>query len=146
MVSFFATDARVPGTSLDVATQLTPFVTVPKPGTRIKYDNFALTFRVDEDMRNYIELYNWMASLGHREGFDAYANNMTGTPGSISAPVSDCTLLILDSSKKPNIEVTFRDAFPVYLSAIDFSVQAQDVQYAICNAEFAYRDFTLTKL
>jgi len=146
LVGFFAVDAKIPSASIDVAEQLTPFVTVPRPGTKIKYDNFNLTFRVDEDMKNYTELYEWLSALGHREGFDAYNSKANGTPGTTTASVSDCTLLILDSSKKPNIEVTFRDALAVYLSPIDFSVQVTDVNYAVCTAEFAFRDFTLTKL
>ena len=146
LVSFFAVDARIPSATIDVAQQPTPFVTIPKPGTRIKYDNFSLTFRVDEDMKNYSELYDWLSALGHREGFDAYSNKASGSPGTTTATVSDCTLMILDSSKRPNIEITFRDAFPTSLSSIDFTVQASDVQYAVCTVEFAFRDFTLTKL
>ena len=146
LISFFAVDAKIPSVRIDVAEQQTPFVVVPRPGTRVKYDNFSLTFRVDEDMRNYTELYNWMSALGHREGFDAYKNLTNGTSVDNTAAESDCTLLILDSAKSPNIEITFRDAFPVYLSDIDFTVQTPDVRYASCTVEFAFRDFTLTKL
>ena len=146
LIGFFAVEARLPSVRIDVAEQPTPFVTIPKPGTRIKYNTFSLTFRVDEDMQNYSELYNWLSALGHREGFDAYKNLTNGNRYEDKAAVSDCTLMILNSAKRPNIEITFRDAFPVDLSAIDFSVEQTDIRYATCNAEFTFRDFTLTKL
>jgi hypothetical protein len=147
LVNFFTIDATIPTVELGVARQPTPFVTIPRPDAKITFGTFNISFRVDEDMKNYAELYDWMSALGEREGFDAYKNkisNQTNSTG--TGPTSDCTLMILNSSKKPNVEIVFRDAFPTNLSQIDFSVEYTDVRYATCRAEFTFRDFTVTKL
>jgi hypothetical protein len=145
-VNFFTVDATLPNVSLGVAQQPTPFVTVPRPGSKISFGTFSITFKVDEDMRNYVELYDWMSALGERESFDAYKNLAKDTNFTGKGPVSDCILTILNSSKKANIDIIIRDAFPTSLSSIDFSATAVDIRFAECRAEFAFRDFTVNKL
>jgi hypothetical protein len=88
-----------------------------------------------------------MSHLGLGEGFPDYANNIDKeTNATGRGPVCDCSLMILNSSKKPNIEIKMRDVFPTDLGSIEFAVDASNVKYASCRVEFALRDFVVIKL
>jgi len=57
--------------------------------------------------------------------------------------MSDATLMVMTSSNNPNVEVTFKDMFPISLSSLDFNVEETDIQYLVADATFAYRNFTI---
>ena len=146
-LNFFTIDATMPSVSLDAIYQATPFVQIPKPASKISFGRFNLTFKVDEDFVNYREIYDWMSYLGLREGYTDYAKNIDKeTNATGTGPVSDCSLMILISSKKANIEVLMRDVFPTNLGNIEFAVDAANIRYASCRVEFALRDFVVIKL
>lgn len=146
-LNFFTVDASLPSVTLDAIYQSTPFIPIPKPSTKLSYGRFNMTFKVDENFVNYQEIYDWMSHLGLGEGFPDYANNIDKeTNATGRGPVCDSSLIILDSSKKPNIEIRMRDTFPTNLGNIEFAVDANDVRHASCRVEFALRDFVVFKL
>jgi hypothetical protein len=59
---------------------------------------------------------------------------------------SDISLLVLSSAMNPIHEVTFRDCFPVDLSALTFDSTAADVEYLTATVTFANRKFDVTHL
>ena len=46
------------------ASQYTPFVDVAVVGDKLQYDNFNMTFMVDESLQNYMEMYDWVKNIG----------------------------------------------------------------------------------
>lgn len=139
-VVFFGVGANIPSISLDVATQPTPFIQIPRPGNKIHYEDYTLNFRVDEDMKNYLEVYNWMNDMGFPDDFSGYPRQEK-EHGSV---YSDASLIILTSKHNPNIEVKFRDMFPVALGAIDFSYENEEVTNPTCSVTFKYQRFYIT--
>ena len=67
--NYFVQSCNVPTVQMGDAVLATPFVNIPTIGDRIAYAEFQLAFKVDEDMKNYIELYDWMLQLGFPEDF-----------------------------------------------------------------------------
>ena len=59
---------------------------------------------------------------------------------------SDITLSILNSLKNPNYEFNFRDAWPTYLSSVEFDTTKTDINYITATAEFRYTLFDVVKL
>ena len=146
-LNFFVIDASLPNVNLEPIYQATPFIPIPKPSTKLSYGKFNMTFKVDEDFVNYQEIYDWMSHLGLSEGFPDYANNVDKeTNATGRGPVCDASLIVLDSSKKPNIEIRIRDMFPSNLGTIEFAVDANDIRHASCRVEFTLRDFVVIKL
>lgn len=125
-VEFFVQRASLPGMNLGVAEIGTGFVKIPTPGN-ISYDTFSVSFRVDEDMKAYKEIFDWMVELGHPDDLDQYKNSK-----------SDAKLLILNSKKNPSVAFTYTDAFPVYLSDISFDITMNDIQYVTATAAFRF--------
>ena len=59
---------------------------------------------------------------------------------------SDATLSILSNKNNPIVEVTYRDIFPVSLSALEYNQEATDVEYLRADAEFAYQLYEIESL
>jgi len=52
---------------------------------------------------------------------------------------SDATLFVLTSKNNANIEIRFRDIYPISLSGLDYNQQAADVDYLTASVTFQYK-------
>ena len=145
-VNYFIQNVALPSVDLGEIQIPTPLSNRLKyPGDLVTYGDLVITFRVDEDLNNYKELYNWILSMTRVEDFDnstAWANEQN--PGSDDRVFSDATLTILNSAMNPNKEIAFKDVYCSSLSDLPFTTQAADVDYIECTATFKYRSFTIT--
>ena len=138
-VNYFCTQATIPDVTLGVVELHNPFVKTPKAGDKLEFADLSLQFKVDEDMKNYQEIFNWMQGLGYPDNFDQRANLIAG-----SHIYSDASLLITTNQYKPNIDITFIDLHPTSLSAVEFNIEQGDVDYLNADVSFAYRRYKLT--
>ena len=162
-VEFFTVGANLPGISAGVATHAAPFKDIPIMGEKLEYENLSISFIVDEYLENYISLHNWMVGIGFpekREQFRTFRDITSNTPASGKTPTvdtigrttadrsmySDAFLQILSNKNNPIVEVNFENAFPISLSALDFSQAATDVEYMVATAEFAYQIYEIITL
>ena len=72
--NYFSQSASLPGISIGTTNNITPFTDYPLPGEKLTFSPFTLTFRVDEDMKNYVEAYDWLVGMGSPTSFDQYKN------------------------------------------------------------------------
>ena len=160
-VEYFATAANIPGITLGQANQPTPLKDIPIPGDKLEYDNLNITFLVDENLENYREIHGWLTGLGFPKDNEQFRNlqnagsdrfpttkntGLNKELGQIRKAVqddgglySDATLFVLTSKNNANLEVRFRDLYPVSLSGLDYNQQETDIQYLTANVTFAYR-------
>ena len=131
---YFVQEANLPAMGMGNATYPTPFVDIPIPGDKVRYEDFVMTFPVDEDMRNYREIADWFIGLGFPKEFGQYAALKESLPGTRS----DISLMILDSNHQPQHNIRFIDAFPIYISQIQFSTTVDDVAIPTVSATFKY--------
>ena len=59
-LNFFIQSLNVPGISLNSPTYPTPFVNIPMAGEHLSFNNLSVTFKVDEQFKNYLEIFNWI--------------------------------------------------------------------------------------
>jgi hypothetical protein len=145
-VNFFVTRVNMPGVSLGVAETPTPFITIPRPG-RLQFSEMSVTFKVDEDMKNYKEIYGWMTALGRVDGFESYSSIAAGEKSVSGEGIySDGALSILTSAMNPNMLVTFSNMFPVSISDLDFTTQSADVEYLETTVSFRFQSFKIDEL
>ena len=78
----------------------------------------------NEDMQNYMEIWNWMTGLGFPYSLQQYAdlrdNSVVENPTAMKGDFyerSDGTLNILNSDFNIQSQVIFSGLYPVYLSA-----------------------------
>lgn len=145
-VNYFVQSVNIPSVSLGTADADTPFIKIPFPGTKLTFGNLQVTFKVDEDMANYIEIYGWLRAVGFPDNFAQYTNIAGAALASGDGVFSDITLVVLDSAMNPNLEVTFFDCFPVDLSSIELDSTSGDVQYVTATVTFANRRFEIKTL
>lgn len=136
-LNFNIQNVRIPGLQLGEIDLPTPFVRIPN-SDGLTYNPLSITFRVSEDMDDYLEIHNWMVGLGSPVSFDQYKALQTQSPGDPLGVLSDITILIMNSSMRPNIKVHFHDAFPIALGDLEFNTTDADVNYIQCTADFRY--------
>jgi hypothetical protein len=144
-VDFFSNSARIPQITLDVARQSTYLKDLDVPGEKLNYGDLTIKFIVDENMENYITIYDWLVGLGFPEITTQFKDLTTvENKRDMKAQFSDGTLRVLNSNFKEVAKVKFLDLFPVSLSSLDFDASASDVQYFTAEASFKYTVYQLT--
>lgn len=141
-LDFNIQNVSLPGVDLGDANSPTPFVSIPLAGN-IRYSPLSITFRVSEDIKDYLELHDWMVKLGPSENFDQFKSLRQAPLGSAETEYSDITLIIMNSSMQPNIKVVFHDAFPISLGNLDFNTTDSDVNYIQCTADFKFLKYNI---
>ena len=151
-VSFLGNSANIPGLTLGVANQATPLKDIDTPGDKILFDDFTLRFLVDENLENYLEIYNWIRGLGYPESLQEIIDfQRTGKVdknpyGKEMDIYSDGTLIIQTSNFVPNFQIKFRDLWPYSLTTLNFDATDNDVQYFTADVTFNYTIFDITDL
>lgn len=145
-VNFFVTDINIPSLNLGFVNVPSPFKIVEIPGDKPDFGNLRVTFKVDENMENYLEIFNWLIKLGFPEDFTQYAAIAGSATGSGEGTVADATLTILNSSQSPNLEVQFEGLFPIGISEVNMTTADIDVNYVTATAEFKFNLMKVVKL
>lgn len=139
-VSFLCQKAAIP--TLELGTVDIPtagFVPLPREGN-IRYGDLSVEFIVDEDLRNYMQLHNWMRALGTPQDGqerDDWENKFR-FDGSEDVRFSDGTLQVLNNNNLANFDIVFKDLFPVSLSTLSFDSSQGDNDFMIAEASFRY--------
>ena len=145
-IDFFANSARIPEISLATALQPSYLKDIDIPGEKLTYGDLTLKFIVDENMENYIAVYNWLTGLGFPETTDQFRRLTTNdrSERDMKEAFSDGTLRILNSNYREVAKVKFLDLFPTSLSSLDFDATPTDIQYFTAQASFKYTIYTLS--
>ena len=146
-VNFFIQQVALPNVMMGEIDVPTPFTKIRMPGEQMTFSDLVVTFRVDEDLTNYLEMYNWMRSIARVDNFEqstAWVNE--GVAMSDERVYSDGTLTLMNSAMNPNIIVKFSDMYPSSLSEVPFVTTMSDVDYVEVTAVFKYTKFELEKL
>ena len=124
--SFFVQTASLPGISLTPMEIGLPQRTGLALNTGvIQYEELTITFLVDEYLKNWMEVYNWML----------------GNPSETSG-----VLTILSSSMNPTMEAHFKQLFPTSLSELAFDSTTADPTYHQASVSFKYTEYTIKSL
>ena len=142
---FTCQQANLPSISGSPVNIPSPFVQIPFGYDTLTFNEFTMTFIVNEDLDNYLELQKWMFSIGFPNSFEQHKAIANQPPGSDSGLVSDGTLLILNSAMKPNFEVNYKNMFPISLSDLQLDTTQSDIEYLTCSASFRYETFDIIK-
>lgn len=145
-VNFFIQKVKLPSVRLQSADMPNPFVKIPYPGEHLDYESLEISFKVDEDLTNYLEIHNWIKALGKPKSFHEYKDIESNPSYTGNGIYSDISLIILNSVKKPNFETIFTDAYPVSISALDFNTTDTDVNFITASASFKYTYYDIIQL
>ena len=133
---YFCQSVNLPGIGFGVADQPTVLGhPVKVPTGAFRFEDIELTFRVDENMTNWREIYNWIYTTGN------YISDAATLPH--GKKTSDATLLVTNSAFVPKYKVHFKNVFPVYLGGIEFSVNTPTSTEVVCEAKFTHTGYEI---
>ena len=145
-VDFFSNSANVPSIALGTALQGTTFRILDVPGDEVIYEDFTMNFLVDEDLKNYMILHNWMTGLGIPQSFKQFSD-LTKDPDTSQRDdllqFCDGTLHILNSNYRDIARVKFQDLFPVSLTSLQFNATENDINYFTAEVSFKYTIYNI---
>lgn len=145
-VDFFIQKVNFPSIALKEVNTSNPFVTTPYPGEHLTYGPLNISFKVDEDFQNYLEIHNWIRALGKPENFNQYKDIEEKPQYTGDGIYSDVSIISLNSAKMPNYEMILIDAFPVSLSELIFNTTDPDVLFITASAQFKYTYYNIGKI
>lgn len=151
-VNYFCQSVTLPSIAMNAIDVPSPFGLLPKPGDRLVFSPLAIQFRVDEDLKNYMEIQDWMTGLGHPDSLAQTRELSETSPapirrvGSAASFVSDGTLTIQTSHKNSSINVFFYDLFPIDITELLFDSTVTDVDYLQATITFRYRKYLIERI
>jgi hypothetical protein len=151
-VAFFSNAANIPGIILGEATQPTYLKDIPTPGDKIVFDDFNIRFLVDEDLKNYMELQNWIRGLGYPESLEEIYDlqeekrNVDMSKSNTMDIYSDGTLTVLGSNNNAIFKVNFSDLWPYSLTTLNFDATETDVNFFTAEVGFKYTIYNITDI
>ncbi len=122
------------------------FVNIPIGGDHLQYGELSVTFKVDENLNNYRAIHDWIRAIAFPDNYEEYRALKDKEPTSGEGLTSDVILTIANSAKVSNFEVNFRDAFPVYLSELEFDTTKTNVDYITASTTFKYIMYDITEV
>lgn len=147
-VSFFVKDVTLPSISLPQAQQDTPFVMIPRVGDRVEFSQLTARIMVDEQMKNYRALYDWITQIGFKDNWQQvqeWRKRRGDASGYTSDKdlllTSDATLLIKGANLKTAGRIIIKDMWITDLGSITLTDESSETQYVYCDATFAVREF-----
>ena len=118
-VTYFIQTANLPDLSLGSITIPTPVRDYPIAGDQLELGTLDVGFLVDEDLANYLEIWNWMRALGGVTSAEEYARRSVDGDMGISEGgglISDYDLtthfedvILLDDVVSDNSELTYNE-------------------------------------
>ena len=142
-VTYFVQSATLPGISIGTIPVPTPLKQIELSGDEVAFEELTIKFIVDENMKNWLAIYDWIIGLGFltKEGQEKY-KKLTET----SALTTDATLTVLTGNMNPQINFRFQECFPLSLSSIAFDSGETVVEYVTADVSFRYDVYIVENL
>ena len=139
-VTYFCQTASLPSLTLTQIDQPTATGLFPKwIGGKYNFEDFTVSFIVDENMKNWLEVFEWMKDIGTMESLDNAIDRKQTQDF-----FSDILIVVTNSVYKPKYHIRFKDAFPIALSGIDFNSSSTENEPVIATATFTYTSYDIS--
>jgi hypothetical protein len=113
---------------------------IPFIGDKLTYNEMLANIIIDEDMKTYTEMHNWMRRNLDQDNVTALDrfNNANAIPA-----MSDITLSILNSSNNTVAQIIYRDSIPTALTDIQFQATTGAESFLTFGASFRFTYFDI---
>lgn len=127
---------NLPGIMNNEVKTPSPFITINQGGDSLRFETLQIEFKVDENMQNWTEVFDWMIATAPTEDFVSRANWLKKNATVLAPGV----LTILNNSAKPILRFSFDELSPVALGGMKLRSNAEGIQYVS-----SYLDLSFTK-
>ena len=138
-VTYFCQRVNIPSLSLEGVEQPTRFGTrLFKAGDGYSYADLTVEFIVDEEMKNWLEIYNWLRSCHNLRDTTEYENETKHT--------TEAELIVLNSAYKGIQSVVFNDIIPTSIGEIQFDSSTNETEPIVAAATFKFSSYEIKKI
>jgi hypothetical protein len=151
-ISFYCKSFTLPGVNIGEVNNYTPFMDTIHAGDKIIYDPLTATFIVDEDLRAWEEVYNWIVGLSFPHDFGQYANlvkktqNPSNLKNSFKNVYGDATMVLQTSAQNSHILFKFQDVFPITLGGLNMDTTVDGIENFTCDVTFRFTYMTMERI
>ena len=150
-IQYFCQSVGIPGISLSEIPQTTPFVDLFVPGEKAIYDMLNVTFLIDEEMKSWIEIHDWIRAMTFPTEYEEYQrlgqlNRNVSLKVTDKPQYSDATITIFSSSNTPYYRFKFYDCFPTSVSSFVMAATDSPEDAMTADATFRYSYYNIEKL
>jgi len=128
----------VPAVTLGTAIQPTAFLDIPHPASQMTFTPLHISFRVEDNLRNYLAVHNWLVNIGspfNRQQYESLGENVH----------RDLIIFFYDSLHNKIAEVKFINSFPIELGEIRMGFEETIPEPIHVPASFSYERFVITE-
>lgn len=126
-LSFSAQTANVADFTLGETLYMTRYKDLSVPSNKLNSDPLIVDVVLSEDLNEWVESYKWLL-----------------TAKNTSNDNRPCDLIVLDSQSQPIITFTYRDAFPIAMSGLQYSVNTENSTVLTFTLTLKYNRFIVT--
>ena len=135
-ITYFCQRANIPDFSLEGIEQPVRYgARVFKAGDKYNYGDLQISFLVDENMENYLEMHDWLRSCANLKDTKEFEGRENFTSGA--------DLYILNSNLRVIKTVRFTDVIPTSLGAINFDSTNSDTEPIVVDATFKFTHYDI---
>ena len=145
---YFCQKANIPGATMPEAKIDSPFHNYTVAGLNIQYNKINLDFIIDESLLSWRNIYEWMLAISSPVSFEErnyYKAKQNPKPNPFPS-YSDMTLTVMSGLNNPVVRVQFYNAFPIYLSDIDFDTTLSADHTMTAQASFNYEFYEFVEI
>lgn len=135
------TECNLPGIAFSGdAVMNSRYKSMPFMGDTLDFSPLEINFNVQENLKNYREIHDWMTGIGFPENPNQFASAVAEEGGGNNPNVltSDATLTIISNKNNPVISVKFRNIYPTSLSGLTFDTKDTDSTTLTASVTFNY--------
>ena len=142
-VNYFCQSANIPGISLSTIPIGLPLKDIEEPGDNVSYEELTIRFVVDENMKNWLSIFDWITALGFPTPELQKERQLLKQNMELK---TDAVLTVLTSNMNAQMNFKFQECFPINLSAIQFDSSLTDVEYVTADVSFRYDIYQVQNL
>jgi hypothetical protein len=135
-LEYFCQSVTLPGINIPEFIQPSHFTAIKRPATTVNYEDLSVTFLVTEDLKNWIQLYDWMTRIVPTRSFKEVIQPEKDI-------YSDITLNVLSNKSNRVMEVNYKQCWPKSLSGITFDSTTPDAANTTATIVFSYSGHTV---
>ena len=150
-VQYFCQNVTVPGISMSEVPLNNPLVDIYSPGEKAIYDLLNISFIIDEELKGWLEIHDWIRAMTFPENFQEYRDlsklsKISGAIATAKPQYSDGSLVLLSSNNTPYYEFKFYGMFPTSISSFIMNSSDSPENIITADAAFRYSYFDVKKL
>lgn len=147
-VEYFCQRVSIPSVILGDTFLPTPFLNAPVEGDTLQFEALNIGFILDEDLKNYQEIYAWMVGLGFPKNYEQFRElEESDVISEDASRYSDMDIILHTNKSNPNYRITFTDVYPTSLSSVQMDTSASTLDPIVIDTTFNFKgQFEIAKI